>query len=319
MSVTAVPPRGRKATKVSYNVIQIDPRPASKDAMIELLKKNSPVVGIEFTLPALAQYIESNIDGQHISGDGKSAIELAVEVELPAKGTTLGVVRPDADALGAIAVLNLRREEEESGFDRISIGIGSVTDSISKRVRLIAEHDKFSQGPWEKGSSNLSEDQLVFRGLSAIALDHKLSLDDRISRVEKWLCTEDCPGLGLSQEDVLEARAKAKKESTIQVIDGISVIESRNIGATELGYQKSPIIRNDAFRFQGGESHVKYTICQWKEGYINLPAIVKGLNEIEACGGTWGGSKTIAGSPQGVSSSLLMDKLVSIVKSHKMQ
>jgi hypothetical protein len=242
-----------------------------------------------------------------------------MEVELPAKNVTFAIVRPDADALGAIAVLNLRQEEDEAGFDRIYSGVGSVTDSIQQRVKLISDCDKFSQGPWEKGSSEISEDQLTFRGLSAMALDHKLSLVDRIGRIEKWLCTEDCPGLGVSKEDVLEARKKAKKESSVRVVDGISVVESRNIGATELGYQESPIvvIRNDAFRFSGGEAHAKYTICQWKEGYVDLSAIVKDLNEIENCGGTWGGSKTIAGSPQGVSSLLSMDQVVSCVKRHK--
>jgi hypothetical protein len=207
--------------------------------MVDLLRKSAPVVGIEFTLPALAQYIESNIDGQHIAGgNGKSAIELAMEVELPAKNVTFAIVRPDADALGAIAVLNLRNEEDKAGFDRGHSGVGSVTDSIQQRVRLISEFDKFSQGPWEKGSSKISEDQLTFRGLSAMALDHKLSLEDRVDRIETWLYTESCPGLGSAREDVLEARRVARTQSSIQVLDGISVVESRNIGATELGYQE---------------------------------------------------------------------------------
>lgn len=296
-----------------YNVILIDPRPASKEAMIELLKNNAPVVGVEFTLPALSQYIDANIDGQHIAGgNGKSAIELAVEVELPARGTTLAIVRPDADALGAIAVLNCRREDE--------LGHIGDMDNIYGRVPLIAEHDKFSQGSWSGSQRDFTEDDLTFAALGAIAAKHTLPIATRVQLFEDYLCTEDCVGLESARHQILDEREKCANESNVSIENGIAVVESHHRGATELGYQYAPVvvIRNDAFRFPGVDgAHVKYTVCQWQEGYVDFSSLIKDLNEVEESGGTWGGSKTIAGSPQGVSSSLNMDQVASLVKSHK--
>ncbi len=299
-----------------YKVIAIDPRPASKEAMIELLKSNAPVWGIEFTLPSLEQYIEFNLDGQHVEGgNGKTAIELAAEIPLPLTGdTTFSVVRPDADALGAIAVLMIRTKKWREGQN--------LSDEMRERIDLISKYDKFAMGPWSPQpltSRELSEDQKIFKSISACCLDHKLSIEDRIARVQKWIVEGDFGGFESYQGKVLSEMDKANAESAIRKEDGIAIIKSRNIGATSLGYAIAPIVvvRNDAFQFQGGEPHVKYTICQWQEGYVDLPAIIKELNEIEKSNGTWGGSKTICGSPQGVSSSVILEQVVDIVKRHK--
>jgi hypothetical protein len=296
-----------------YKVIQIDPRPQSREAMIELLKKSAPVWGIEFTLPALAEYIEFNIDGQHIeSGNGKAAIELAAVSLPPAPHVTMAVVRPDADALGAIAVLNQQAELWDKGEN--------FSPDMGERIDLIARFDKFAVGPWSPqplDSRELSEDQKVFKSISACCLDFKLPIEDRIARVEKWVTGGDFSGFESYQGKVISELDQANSESKVQEIDGIAIVESRNIGATGIGYAVAPIVivRNDAFRFQGGEPHVKYTICQWKEGYVNFDSLKVKLNEIES---GWGGSKTIIGSPQGISSTLTMGQVGQAVQNCKL-
>jgi hypothetical protein len=288
---------------MSYKVILIDPRPASKDVMIELLKSNAPVVGVEFTLPALIQYIDSNIDDQHVSGSsGKAAISMAATMDLPAENTTFAIVRADADALGAVAVLNLRVRGESINPERIA---------------YIAEQDTFAHGAWTGPRPIVVEESrdTNFSTLGVLAFNFKTSIDERVARFEQWLLTGMYDGMEEDKNRVLSNFRTAVEQTTVSVDGNIALVESRNIGATAIGYHYAPIliIRNDAFRFGGGEAHTKYTLCSFTDGYVSFGELKNALNAVEK-NGTWGGSATILGSPQGVSSSLSMDEVVSLVK-----
>jgi len=70
---------------------------------------------------------------------------------------------------------------------------------------------------------------------------------------------------------------------------------------------------NPAFRFQGGEPTRKFTVAQYKLGYVNLREVLRDLSELEP---GWGGSPTIGGSPQGVSSKLSLEEVVEVVSCH---
>jgi hypothetical protein len=289
-----------------YNVISIDPRPAQKDAMIELLQQSQPVFGIEFTLPALVPYIDCNIDDQHVpNAAGKAAIEIATSIKLPPTNTTLAIVRADADAIGAIAILNLRAR-------------GEVFDQT--RVTYIAQEDTFARGSWPGVRPVvLKNEHLLFKALGSLAMNFKMPLQERVSLFESWLATGDCDGLSQAIDNVVSSLKAAIEQSNVVVDTGIAVVESRHIGATEIAYHHAPIaiIRNDAFRFPGVDGvHVKYTICQFTPQYLDLKAAVAALNEAEQSDGTWGGSPTIAGSPQGVSSTLSLIDVVTIVKQY---
>lgn len=63
-------------------------------------------------------------------------------------------------------------------------------------------------------------------------------------------------------------------------------------------------------------THIKYTVCQFQAGYVDLKSVISDLNAIEQSGGTWGGSPTIAGSPQGISSTIDLSMIIQIVKKH---
>jgi len=70
------------------------------------------------------------------------------------------------------------------------------------------------------------------------------------------------------------------------------------------------VATNPAFRFAGGEPHLKYTIARWNTS--TLPAmdwqgLIDALNREDPAavdGAQWGGSTSIIGSPQGISSRL---------------
>ena len=70
---------------------------------------------------------------------------------------------------------------------------------------------------------------------------------------------------------------------------------------------------NPEFRFRGGEPHRKFTVCQFSAGYCDIPGALRELNGLEE---GWGGSPTIGGSPQGVSSALTVEEVVRVVTRH---
>lgn len=310
-------------------IIMVDPRPTSQDAMIALLRASAPVYGIEFTLPALAfpngpdepGLLVENIDGQHTSHPdwaGMAAIEIAAIMPLPDDGVSVAVVRPDADALGAAALLELRR----GGID--------LSLESAARVTYIARYDSFQAGVWpgRKDPAHLRDpERVLFAALSAICLDFKTDIVRRVEAMREWILTGDCGGLRDAITKVTLSDAKVAEDVKIIEEDGrIAILSAHIMGATSVGYCYCPvlIILNDAFRLMGGGEHLKYTICQFEpDRYIDLRAVSAALNEVEECGawsedrvwvpGTWGGSTSIIGSPQGVSSSLSVEEVRAIV------
>ena len=98
----------------------------------------------------------------------------------------------------------------------------------------------------------------------------------------------------------------------------LCAITSAHLGALDIGYHLAPVVvaTNPEMRGPGGP-HRKHTVCQWQAGHVDLRAAVMALNAAEEeCGGTpgWGGSATIIGSPQGVSSTLSNDDVACIIE-----
>jgi len=95
----------------------------------------------------------------------------------------------------------------------------------------------------------------------------------------------------------------------------VAVVESTHRAATSVGYSLAPVViaRNPAFKLGGGEAHVKYTVCAFEPKFADIKSALAELATLEA---GWGGSPTIGGSPQGVSSILTVDQVVAVVEKH---
>ncbi len=299
------------------NIIQIDPRPAQKDAMRALLQSVSkPVIGIEFTLRGFEDLLDDNIDPQHSSNANKAAIEVAATYPIPAESVTYVVVRPDADALGAIAVIESRRE-----FHR-EFGEDTVGYHGKKAVEYIAKQDKFANGEWpgQRDPNELNtSDSVQFAALNKLGMNPKQPIYERMVLMFQYVETGTCDGLGEAIQSVeSENRATIEKTYVIQLQNNIAVIESTVPSALplQIGYCYAPVVilSNPSFHFPGVDGeHTKYTIAQYKSGHIDLPAIKNALNAMEQ-NGSWGGSFTIIGSPQGVSSSLSLPQVAAVVE-----
>lgn len=297
----------------------LDPRPGeTSEASNEMLfaKATNDVLGVEMTLP---KYLEKctlgNIDPQHSEGDiTRAAIDDAVNFPLPPKGAMFVTVRPDLDAFGAMAVLSLRQKGAE------------INDEILSRIHRVSQSDIFANGDWEPRSlptvghpdHGIKNSELA--AVAAEISDFKKSSGDRLKAMEQWLETgkEDIAYRQQVINNNLEiAKALESGAITHRLSDDgkIAIVNSTHRGGVEIGYCLAPMViaTNPQFSMGGSAPFVKHTVCQYKLGYIDMPAVLAELKQIEE---GWGGSPTIIGSPQGVSSRISQDELLQIVERH---
>ncbi|HET9063618.1 MAG TPA: hypothetical protein VFO62_10055 [Candidatus Binatia bacterium] len=90
----------------------------------------------------MASYCQlGNVDPQHgfgTFGPGGAACEQALTIPLPPDGSLLATTRPDVDSIAAMAVLVLRRLDQQC-----------VCGAKLSRIGDIATADSFRAGPWE--------------------------------------------------------------------------------------------------------------------------------------------------------------------------
>lgn len=304
-----------------YKFAILDPRniPAATEANNKIFT-SGPVYGIEVTVSALASRCIANIDPQHTGENHElAAIDVALKVELPAPGTILATVRADLDSIGAMAIFSLRSEE---------VDLAPATN----RIGLIATSDKFARGGWTgpkslptaehlyDDSTASAESDSRLAPLAAAVSDFKAPLSERVETLKKWLLTGEEPA-GYRERWIAErqALAQAIADGTIDakvVANGkIARVISTHRAATSIGYCLAPVVvaMNPTFSFQGSPAHAKFTICQFTPGFMDLTEVKAELAALEP---GWGGSPTIIGSPQGVSSTLTIDQVVEVVARH---
>jgi hypothetical protein len=302
-----------------YKYALFDPRPTPEaKEHNEKIFASGPVFGIEVTKPELAARCDlGNLDPQHGRGDSeKTAIEEALEAALPPAGAVLATIRPDLDSVGAMIALTRRSQ----GLDPMP-----SLETI-KRIQDIIESDKFARGPWP-GKRPLPTLDDVWAGdrerpLAAIAAcvsDFRRPIEERVKAMEDWLWSGREPA-GYREKVEAERRqvAEALSRGDIKIKEAaggkIAIVESAHRAATSIGYRLAPVVVavNPEFRFQGSEPHRKITVCQFREGHLDLKEV---LDKLAAKEPGWGGSPTIGGSPQGVSSSLDIEEIVKAVES----
>ncbi len=316
-----------KVNPSAYSYAILDPRPipAAQEAN-EKVFATGPVVGIEVTVPALAARCIANIDPQHSGNNHElAAIEVAMTAELPADGSVLTTVRADLDSVGAMAVFALRRSFGKF-FEEIVLG------DIIGRVQIVAESDRFARGGWS-GVRPLPSAEALFDDtvasaesdsrlapMAAAIADFKVPLAARVEVMIAWLLTGKEPA-GYRDRWLAERKALAVAiaDGTINattVADGkIARVVSTHRAATSVGYCLAPVVvaLNPSFSFQSSPAHAKFTICQFTAEYVDLKAALAELAGLEA---GWGGSPTIGGSPQGVSSTLTIEQVVGALAKH---
>lgn len=303
-----------------YQFTTLDPRniPAATEANDKVFA--NPVYGIEVTVPALAKRCTFNLDPQHTGGDAnRAAIEDALTAELPSEGSTLATVRADLDAIGTMAIFNLRTK-------------GESLESAMDRINMVAIADKFARGgysgpkplptrsnPWDESSAT-AESSRPLAAIAAAIMDFKVPMADRVSTMERWLLTGDEPAQYRTQVekerlDMITAMETGQIKYETRSDNRIAVVESTHRAATSVGYSLAPVVvaLNPSFKQGPSEPYKKFTICAFEAKFADIKSALAELATLEA---GWGGSPTIGGSPQGVSSVLTIDQVVEVVAKH---
>lgn len=317
----------------------LDPRniPAANETN-EKLFVSGKVYGIEVTIPALANRCVYNLDPQH-GGENSNlaAIEAAVTTKaIPDEGITLATVRADLDSVGAMAIFYLRslgQRQYGSNEWLYLFGTAFLPDpkGTVKRIQLVAESDRFARGgwpgprplptrgnPWPDVGSVEGTQSLA--AIAAAVADFKVPLETRVDTMQKWLLTGEEPDqykVQVEKErlDMINALETGQIKVETRAGGRIAVVESTHRAATSVGYSLAPVVvaLNPAFRFAGGEPHRKFTISAFEQKYADIKGA---LTELAALEPGWGGSPTIGGSPQGVTSKLTIDQVVSVMEKH---
>lgn len=291
-----------------YQFAQFDPRPQSVEVNEKIFSLGS-VFGIEVTIPALAARCTLDNLDHHRPGDTHetpSACEQAMTCELPAEGTVLATVRPDADSITAMAVLVNRAENRSSAEGR----------PVDKdKVWAVGEFDR--HGPaGEKPCEFVT-------AIARKAVDFKISLAERVAWVSDLLAgddkSEEIAVLIAAHDSELEAARKAS-ELTLHADGRIAAVVSTHRFATNLGYENAsvvvamnpnmPVDPKDASK----GTYRKFTVCRYDSHTpCDLPSALKELQALES---GWGGRGEIFGSPQGVSSTLTLEQVLEVVARH---
>lgn len=321
-----------------YNYALLDPRniPAATENNTKIFETGD-VYGVEVTVPKLAEQCTENIDPQHTDGNANlCAIEVAKYVTIPENSTTLATVRADLDSIGAMAVMEIREsigftDQSNADYEMLN-GFGFIRglENLEYRIDQVAKSDKFANGgypgskplptvenPWPEGKSELN-------AIGAAVSDFRLTLAERVNMMVDWLSFGEEPTKYAEQVekerlDLVDALEKGKiKYEVIADRDGganVAVVETSHRAATMVGYSLAPVViaYNAEFKQGPGEAYKKYTICQFENKFVDLAAVREELDELEP---GWGGSPTIIGSPQGISSQLKIEDIAVIVERH---
>ena len=278
-------------------------------------------LGIEVTEADLADACSlGNIDPQHTPGstDNRAAIEAAMEWPLPPMGSRLVTIRPDADALGAMAVLMLR-------------AAGHTLDAnAEKRVAQIGQWDRLARGAWQSWRRvhpplfrpswpvDLAGKPLELKAVDALVRLADWPIAARVSCLAEWLqegraaLPEAAVHAALAHEAaLLDAWNKEAIEVRSTADTRVALLLSAPgapVGGMDLAYRTAPVVVAEGHLPTGR----KLTVAQFEPGWLDLPALLAELNTLET---GWGGQpQSIIGSPQGKASSLALDAVTGLVE-----
>lgn len=263
-----------------------------------LKEQGFTIIGLEMTVPPLAELCDKNIDPQHTEGRAdqsctKEVAEKAPEILDWVKRKDIDKVifvtnRVDVDAIGAYVLA-----------DRY---LNGKKVSLNENIVAINTHDTHLGAKWD-GPKPIEQ-----------AFDPESKIGALVSSVKPFMVTpkniEDVRNFidtGNVDEAIMDSYKKSQqgiidmvKSGNIktEVVGGIAYVETTLPCATNVGYSFAPVVvaTNLAMRNPDGTTYRKVSICQHEAGYADLGAV---KNELSAREEGWGGSPTFIGSPQG--------------------
>lgn len=273
-------------------------------------------LGIEVTVPELAAGCGlGNIDPQHHPAAlrAHAAIEAACTAPLPPPGSVLVTVRPDADSLGAMAVLALRAADID------------LLPAIRGRIARIAAADGFRQPPWAawRPAHPPLEGAVPWQRLLehapaapaiAIAAAADRQLPERVHALALWLLRGARPawarGGPVPRLAGLAAAWNTGRIRVEPVVPGrLALLRSAVPGALRLAYRWAPVVVAES----APARPARVTIAQFEPGWCDMAGLAAALSDLEP---GWGGTAAILGAPQGQGTRLPLPRLLALVRAH---
>jgi len=285
----------------------LNPAPKAQEEMIKLIKAQpGPYIGLEMTVPELAALMDVNIDPQHTGFDAAtSCVKACLEGSFLVKGGAYFTVRADLDAFASYLIL--------AGLVDIN------NEDVFVRLMMIHVADTFAHGPWSLGASGTGYEKPSLAGINRCVADYKLPVEERLAALQHWLETGEHPEKHLAEVEAEAeeiATALESGQTVVTILSGYTIVQSELRGAPSIGYRSNPVVLawNPAFPIYGeidGNQVVvgqglKYSVCQWAEGYIDLNGFLAEIRKEEP---GWGGSPTFVSSPQNVASEVPLQRV----------
>ena len=147
---------------------------------------------------------------------------------------------------------------------------------------------------------------------------------DRVAAMQDWILTSTYP-VGYKKRVVEERVALVRSLKDGKVIckvygeigcsKKVCFVQSSHRAAILIGYCRAPVVvaLNPFFPVRGGGTIRKFTISAYCRKYSDISGALAKLDLLEP---GWGGSQNIGGSPQGKSSALSVDTVISVVMEH---
>lgn len=292
---------------IYVNPAMINPKTKEnvRDAEIARLKElkasGKTIIGLEMTVPALAEICDKNIDPQHTDNKVKQScvrevVKNGEELLETYKGKDVVFCtnRVDADSLAAFVAADRFLQ-------------GKPVD-YNPNIAAINQHDTFQGVKWS-GPKPIEQAFDPENKTAALASSIKVFMvtQKNIADIEKFMDTGDV------DEGVMEIYRKTQQsvidkvksgEIEVSVKGGIAHVKTTMPCATNVGYAFAPVViaENPEMKLgPQGTPFRKLSVCQHEEGYVNL-TVVKETMAAQENG--WGGSPTFIGSPQGTSSNI---------------
>lgn len=291
--------------KLNFNYVLINPR----------AEIPSYDLGIEITDPKIAQNKE-NIDPQHGQNPdiNTSAIEEALKFDLNSlkENAVLATIRPDADSVGAMAVIELRKNDITIDESLVS-AIGKVDSYGFKKA--IEDYPEIA--PRKKEITAASQYSLG-----------KNSIEEKVKFMKRLLANksnwEEIEKINKDWETKLE---EAGKKLTVEelVKDQAVIVKGDHPLAFNLGYEKAGIVTayNSNFKrpwIENDKESEKWTIARYSEAEkIDIKSLKEQLNALEKQfdgSGSWGGPANLVASPQGETSKIPYDVIIETIKNN---
>ncbi|MBU1110124.1 hypothetical protein KKB83_00705, partial [Patescibacteria group bacterium] len=219
----------------------------------------------------------------------------------------LGTVRPDADSITAMAVLESRATERVIDLELV-VAVGMM-DRFGPRVE-----------------AKIQKSDLVV-AIARMAPNFRVSMAERVAFVQACLDgTVDMDEVARlkAERDAEYAAAEAASEVRVIVPNKLVFVQSTHRFATSIGYKyastvvaynpEMPVMeRGTGGQMKPtGQTYRKHTVCRWDS---NVPVDLDAARaELQALESGWGGRGDIFGSPQNRSSEVSPDVVVECVR-----